>query len=158
MYDFHYNHMKVKYPHAGQLRLLFTDADSLAYAVQTENIYQDMASDADDFSEYPLDHPLYNTSNRKALGFFKVELNSIPMREFVGLRPKCYAFHCTGEVKKNIIDLAKPIEKKTSKDVKRKVKDGHLNFSHYLNTSHMSVSRIYYLQLTRLFVQFANGK
>ena len=74
MYDFHYNHMKVKYPRADQLRLLFTDTDSLAYAVQTENIYEDMASDAAtryDFNEYRLDHPLYDTSNRKALGFFK---------------------------------------------------------------------------------------
>ena len=51
-----------------------------------DNIYKDMAVDAADrydFSEYPLDHPLYNTSNRKALGFFKDELNSVPMREFV---------------------------------------------------------------------------
>ena len=139
MYNFHYNPMKMKYPGAGQLRLLFTDTDSLAYAVQTENIYEDMAPDADakyDFSEHPLDHPLYTTSNRKALGFFKDELNSVPMREFVGLRPKCYAFHCTSEVKKNIINLAKPIEKKTSKCVNRKVKDEHLHFSHYLNTLH----------------------
>ena len=44
MYDFHYNHMKVKYTRADRLRLLFTDTDSLAYAVQTENIYEDMAS------------------------------------------------------------------------------------------------------------------
>ena len=60
MYDFHYNHMKVKYPRANQLRLLFTDTDSLAYAVQTDDIYKDMATDAADrcdFSEYPLDHP-----------------------------------------------------------------------------------------------------
>ena len=35
MYDFHYNHMRVKYPHANQLWLLSTDTDSLAYAVQT---------------------------------------------------------------------------------------------------------------------------
>ena len=59
-----------------------------------------MAHDATsryDFSEYPLDHPLYDASNHKALGFFKYELNSVPMQEFVGLRPKCYAFLCTGE-------------------------------------------------------------
>ena len=49
MYDFHYNHMKVKYPCANQLRLLFTDTDSLAYAVQTDNIYKDMANDAADW-------------------------------------------------------------------------------------------------------------
>ena len=69
MYDFHYNHMRVKYPRVNQLRLLFTDTDSLVYAVQTEDIYK-MATDAAnryDFSEYPLDHPLYNVSNRKHL-------------------------------------------------------------------------------------------
>ena len=91
----HYNHMKVKCPHADQLRLLFTDTDSLAFAVQTENIYRDMDDDAAtkyDFSDYPLDHPLYNTSNLKALGFFKDGMNSVPMEEFVGLRPKCFCF------------------------------------------------------------------
>ena len=90
MYDFHYNHMCVKYPSANQLRLLFTDTDSLAYAVQRVDIYRDIVDNAAsryDFSEYPLDH-LYDTSNRKALGFFKDELNSVPMRKFVGLRPK----------------------------------------------------------------------
>ena len=56
-YDFHYNHMCVKYPRANQLRLLFTDTDSLAYAVQTDD-----ATSRYDFSEYPLDHPLYDTS------------------------------------------------------------------------------------------------
>ena len=62
--------MEVKYPHANQLRLLFTDTDSLAYVVQTDNIYEDMAVDASDrydFSEYPIDHPLYIASNCKAL-------------------------------------------------------------------------------------------
>ena len=74
MYNFHYNHMCVKYLRARQLRLLFTDTDSLAYAVQTDDIYRDMVADAAsryDFSEYPLDHPLYDIFNRKALGFFK---------------------------------------------------------------------------------------
>ena len=136
MYDFHYNHTKVKYFHANQLRLLFTDTDSLAYAVQTDDIYKDMATDAADrydFSEHPLDRPLYDASNRKAHGFFKDELNSVPMREFVGLRPKCYAFLCTGKVDKNLVQNTRPVEKKTAKGVKRKVKDDHLHFNHYLD-------------------------
>ena len=61
MYNFYYNHMCVKYPRRDQLRLLFTDTDNLAYAVQTEDIYRNMAGDAAthyDFGEYPLDHPL----------------------------------------------------------------------------------------------------
>ena len=101
-----------------------------------------------DFSEYPLDHPLYDTSNRKALGFFKDELNSIPMREFVGLRSKCYAFHCTGEVKNNVVQHDRSTEKKTAKGVKWKVTGEHyLNtllerFSHYLNTLHIFESYV----------------
>ena len=137
MYDFHYNHMNVKYPRANQLRLLFTDADNLAYAVQTDNIYKDMAADAADrydFSEYPLDNPLYDTSNRIVLGFYKDVLSSVPMQEFVGLRPKCYAFLCTGKVDKNVLQHSRPGEKKTAKGVKDKVKDDHLHFTHYLDT------------------------
>ena len=55
--DFHYNHMCLKYPHSDQLRLLFMDTDSLAYAVQTDNIYRDMVDDAAsqyDFSEFTI--------------------------------------------------------------------------------------------------------
>ena len=44
----------------------------------------DDAASRYDFSEYTLDHPLYDTSNRKALGFFKDELNSVPIRECIG--------------------------------------------------------------------------
>ena len=36
-----------------------------------------------DFSEYTLDHPLYSAMNRKALGFFKDKLNSVPMQQIV---------------------------------------------------------------------------
>ena len=58
------------------------------------------------------------------------------MQEFVGLRPKYYAFLCTGKVDKNVLHHSKPVEKKTAKGVKRKVKDDHLHFVHYLNTLH----------------------
>ena len=141
MYKLHYYHTKVKYPHANQLLLLFTDTDSLAYAVQTDDICKDLATDAADrydFREYPLDHPLdhHDTSNRKSLGFFKDELNSVPMQEFVGLRPKCYAFLCAGKVDKNVLHHTRTVEKKTAKGVNSKVEDDNLHFAHYLNTLH----------------------
>ena len=75
-------------------------------------------ADRYDFSEYPCDHPLYDVS--KALGFFKDELDSVPMQEFVGLRPKCYAFHCTGKVDKNVLEHAGLVEK-----------NDHLHFANY---------------------------
>ena len=102
----------------------------------TEDIYRDIATNAADrydFNEYPLDHPLYDTSNLKALRLFKDELNSVPIQEFVGLRPKCYAFNCTGKVDKNVFEHTGPVEKKTAKGVKRKVKDDHLHFAHFMD-------------------------
>ena len=93
----------------------------------------DDAASRYDFSEYPLDHPLYDASNRKALGLFKDELNSVPKREFVGLCRKCYAFLCTGKVDKNVLQHIRPVEKKTAKGVKCKVKDDRLHFTHYLD-------------------------
>ena len=36
--DFHYNYIKRKYP---DTTLLFTDADSLTYLIQTDNMYDD---------------------------------------------------------------------------------------------------------------------
>ena len=56
------------------------------------------------------------------------------MQEFVGLRPKCYAFHCTGKVDKNVLEHTRTVERKTAKGVKRKVKDDHLHFTRYLDT------------------------
>ena len=136
MYDFHYNHMRVKYPRPGQLRLLFMDTDSLAYAVQKDDIYRDMTDDAANryyFSEYPFDQTLYRATNRKALGFFKDEMNSVHTQQFLGLRPKCYAFLCTSKVCNNIFQYIHPVEKKTAKGFKRSVKDAHLHFAHYLD-------------------------
>ena len=43
MYDFHYNYMKKNY--GEKAKLLFTDTDSLAYEVQTEDFYKDISSD-----------------------------------------------------------------------------------------------------------------
>ena len=109
---------------------------SLAYAVQTEDICRDMTEDAAThyvFIEYHLDHPLYCVMNHKAIGFFKDELNSVPMQQFVGLRPKCYAFLCTGNVSNNVLPHTNPVEEKTIKGVKRRVKDAHLHFAYYLD-------------------------
>ena len=71
--------------------------------------------------------------NRKAIGFFKDELNSVPMQQFVGLRPKCYDFLCTGKVSNNMLQHTNPVEKNAAKGVKRRMKDAHLHFEYYLD-------------------------
>ena len=46
MYAFHYNYIKKKY--GDRAKLLFTDTDSLAYEIATENFNKDMREDVGD--------------------------------------------------------------------------------------------------------------
>jgi hypothetical protein len=91
MYTFYYDHLKPLYK--DRMKLLYTDTDSLVIDVQTDDIYGDMLKHRDlyDTSDYPKDHPLYDTANKKVLGKFKDECRGVAISEFVGLRPKMYS-------------------------------------------------------------------
>jgi len=95
MYELHYKHIQGQYG-VDLAMLLFTDTDSICYQIQTEDLHQDMASNLHhyDTSAYPKTHPLYNTANAKVIGKFKDETNSIPVKEFLGLRSKMYCLKC----------------------------------------------------------------
>ena len=76
MCEFVYNYYEKEY--GKKAKLLFTDTDSLAYEIQTEDFYEDIADDIQtrlDTSEYPENHPSeINTGiNKKVLGMFKDE-------------------------------------------------------------------------------------
>jgi hypothetical protein len=99
MYDMHYNYIKNKY--GDKAKLLFTDTDSLAYEIETEDFYKDIAHDIKarfDTSEYPTDHPsgIETGVNKKELGKFKDEAAGKQIDEFVGLRPKSYSYKMFG--------------------------------------------------------------
>ena len=92
MYQFWYDHLRNKYNN--KVELIYTDTDSFIIQVETDNIYKDMLEDKNlyYFSEYPTNHPNYNIINKKVLGKFKDELNSLIITEFIGLKPKMYSF------------------------------------------------------------------
>lgn len=102
MYKFHYNYSVAKY--GARIQLLMTDTDSLMYSVETDNVYEDMKADLHlfDTSDYPKEHPCYSSTNKKVLGKFKDETNGKPIREFVGLRAKCYSFVKLDKVEKKV--------------------------------------------------------
>ena len=111
MYDFCYNHMMKKYG-PEKAKLLFTDTDSLTYQVYTEDLYQDMKHDLQlyDTSNYPKDHFLYSTANKKVIGKFKDETGGLPITEWIGLRAKMYS-----------MKLNDGGEKKTGKGIKNQL-------------------------------------
>ena len=52
-------------------------------------------------------------------------------QRFVGMRPKCYASQCSGVVSDIVLIHHDDAEKKLG--VKRRMKDAHLHFGHYLD-------------------------
>ncbi len=112
MYDFYYNHLKKTY--GDDIKLLYTDTDSVIIHVQTDDIYKDMKEHIEiyDTSNYDPEHPLYNTVNKKVVGKFKDELGGKIMTEFVGLRPKMYSY-CGEESGKRAKGVRKSVLKNT---------------------------------------------
>lgn len=90
MYRFYYNVLKEKY--GDRIKLLGTDTDSLIIYIETEDVYKDLSANIEhyDTSEYKIEW--IPQKNKKVPGLFKDEHLGIPIREFVGLRSKMYAF------------------------------------------------------------------
>ncbi len=84
MYDFHYNTMKPRYNE--KIELMMTDTDSLIYLIQTEDFYKDMYEMREyfDLSEYSKSNPIYDETNKKAIGKFKDETGDKIIKRFVG--------------------------------------------------------------------------
>ena len=82
MYKFHYNYVCNKYDE----KLLFTDTDSLAYEISSEDVYEQCFKDRRklfDFSGYPIDSKYYDSTNKKVLGKMKDEFNGVKIIEIL---------------------------------------------------------------------------
>ena len=107
MYDFFYNHLKKQY--GEKCELLYTDTDSLLLTIETEDVYKDIKANENfyDTSDYPKEHPLHSTVNKKVLGKMKDECVGTPISEYVGLRSKMYSIMTESESKKGIDKIKK---------------------------------------------------
>ncbi len=91
MYDFYYDHLKNKY--GDKCKILMTDTDSIIAEIETDDLYNDMLLNKKyyDLSEMKIKQ-FQNNENKKVIGKFKDETNGIPIKEFVGLKSKCYSY------------------------------------------------------------------
>ena len=123
MNNFHYNFMLEKIPRE-DIDLLFTDTDSLCYHVRKHDVFQLMKDNSSEFdlSDYPVEHELHDTTNKKVIGKFKSE-SILPITEFVGLRAKLYAYSVDTDTSKHL----------RCKGVKTGVAKRELNIDHYRN-------------------------
>lgn len=151
MYDFFYNKMKRQY--GDRVSLLYTDTDSLLMQIQTNDVYKDIAKEIDmyDTSNYPKDHYLYSTTNKKLLGKMKDECEAVPITEYVGLRPKMYSIMTDN----NNIRKAKGVKKYVVKKhiVHENYRDALFNqtvFHHGMNMLRSINHQIYGLYVNKL--------
>ena len=84
MAQFHYDYVLKTF---NDVKLLFTDMDSLVYEIKDGNVYDQCFKDKHlfDFSGYPKNSIYYDDSNKKVLGKMKDEFNGVNIDEFVGL-------------------------------------------------------------------------
>ena len=95
MYEFWYEYIKPKYK--DNAKLCYMDADNFIISIKTEDFYKDIANDVErwyDTSKYDENDkiPLPIGKNKKAIGFFKDELDGKIMIKFIALRAKAYAY------------------------------------------------------------------
>ena len=90
MCQFHYNYVLKIFDN---VKLLFTDTDSLVYEIEGGNVYDQCFKDKHlfDFGGYSKDSVYYDDSNKKVLGKMKDELSAVKIDEFVGLKSKMYS-------------------------------------------------------------------
>lgn len=130
MYQFHYNVMKKKY--GNKISSLYSDTDSLVYAIQTVNFFKDLKNDLlpyFDTSNYPKDHYCYSSINKNQPGYFKDEMKGTILKEFISLRPKLYAYKTVDG-----------IEEKKAKGVKKYIIKNQMKFDNYMDVLNAYIS------------------
>ena len=124
MYSFYYDVLKPKYD--DKIKLVYTDTDSYVIEVETDDLYEDFKeiNEYMDFSDYNVEHPNYDKTNKKVLGKFKDEMNGKIITHFIGLKPKAYCYKVYGDDKEH---------KKSKGVVKHKVSN-QLSYKTYEET------------------------
>ena len=88
MYEFHYKYMKNKF----DVKLLFTDTNSLVYEIKAEDVYEFLFDkNLFDLRDYPLHSKFFDPVNRKVIGKIKDEFKGKIISEFAGLKSKLYS-------------------------------------------------------------------
>ena len=88
-YDFHYNFIKEDF----DAELLFTDTDSFAYEIKSEDVHEEFFKHKYlfDFSNFPKNLKFLDGTNKKVIGQMKDEFSRVIVDEFVGLNSKIYS-------------------------------------------------------------------
>lgn len=97
----------LKASYSNQVRLIYKDTDSFIFRLECEDLENELRlgaiSDSMNFSNFPVDHPMYDTSHYGELGLLKSEAGENYIRKVVALKPECYSLLTgTETIKQNL--------------------------------------------------------
>ena len=117
LYKFNYNEMKPKF--GDSLKVVYKDTDSLLYRRETDDLYSDMESFKHllDLSDYPQNHKLFDSTNKKVPLTMKDELNGQIMLEATCLRSKLYSIKFESGIKQSAKGVQKCVKKSLHHDL-----------------------------------------
>ncbi len=116
MQELYYDTIQPAFGPAG-CTVLMSDTDSFLLEVRAPSVDDAVAriEHVMDFSNYPKDHPLYDCSRAKALGYLKNEVPNSLITHYVGLKSKTYML-LTADGKKQV--RAKGVKKSHQSNIK----------------------------------------
>ena len=90
-YEYHYSIFKPIFE--GNIKLCYSDTDSLIYEIMTNNFDNDFKKIKKffDLSNLNESNKLYSVKNKKKLGFMKLETGDQIIKEFIALKAKLYS-------------------------------------------------------------------
>jgi hypothetical protein len=130
MLEFHYEVIDKQF--GEKAKVIYSDTDSLVYEIEHEDIYKWQKENAETWFDLSdsMRPNLQSNENKKKLGYFKDELNSQILTEWLSLNPKCYAFRYESLKEKTKNEI---LEKKKAKGVSHVMVKKTLPFKVYQN-------------------------
>jgi hypothetical protein len=127
MMEFHYDVIEKEF--SNRYELIYSDTDSMVYNFKHPDIYDWIKNNKNHFDLSESERPdLKNNTNKKVLGKFKDENNSLLITEFLALNPKVYSFKYQHE-----LESTETKNKKTLKGVSKTVVKKEIDHKDYVN-------------------------
>ena len=120
MMEFHYGVVEKEFKN--KYELIYSDTDSMVYNFKHPDIYDWIKNNKHHFDLSESERPdLKDNTNKKLLGKFKDENNSLLITEFLALNPKVYSFNYQHELSNDDVKKKKVLKGVSKTVVKKKL-------------------------------------
>ena len=150
--------MKLKF--GDSLKVVYKYTDSLLYGIETDDLYSDMESFKHllGLSDYPHNHKLFDSSNKKVPLTIKDELNGQFMLETTCLRSKLYSIKYESGIKQSAEGVQKCVNKALHHDLFNDVLSSRGNIRKNVTQIQSQQHQLLVTQINKIVMSAFNDK